>query len=1033
MNIYDLPFHYKQNSNKNNLNNRYNPNFSGNIKKTVQTFQLCTAELSQVSALSKYSRQLNALYRAAGDYVGDVLKKSVKYIVPAGATAITLNGVLNSKDVEDVKLEQNNTASDSSELLSLTLGRGQNADVARISVSKSGQADVIADEDMSQSDLSRYLSEINKNHDKLFSAVLDKTETSVNTINELLDTQTDYNFDLTSKTDIQKVVEEFVDKKKRVTILTKFIDRHSLERKFNGLNEIQFSVKDFVLNNDVTFSYSGISNSTYDGIGLIVTNKKTGEKQGFVAMNDGNIYKTKTFMADDYMNSKIWRMHNLKVLSHEELENPDLKYMFNHVCMHNDRMCKAMLGSFYRKGNPNIEAFDLADEKTKARSVKTEEKPFSEDTAKTIKVYKLNPELMTKVQEMEKYLRRIAEVYGNSDQGKCRVLTENSGFIRRKYSNTIILKDITLDDGKMLLGTYKYTYGDGIKSDELLSFCLYDENIEEIARFKVMDNGDTKLLVKPGATAEYAQNIENAVKSGLENGLAEKIIAKLSDACYYHENFTKVNNYVKKSYSQITVADAVKELRSSKEFYRFDEGKVRQLRKNLDSLADIYKRCVSTSYRWQDAFFKPLNVQSKRYMCGELEKFGVVYEASVSDKSNFSGIRILTKDTEGNWLNCYAISNDGNTYKLIKLPPAPELRYVSCYIDDGNLSQLDAEAVKAEHLDLIFQDLFNTVSVFNDFMLEGSARRESRQGIYPYRVLMARVDEYKEKLDKLNGKEVDLSAKIPASETADVVRRKPGRPKKDPSEVTQKQNTETDVVKRKPGRPKKDPSVVKLKPVKPVNPTKTGTTVSVPVTRTVTGTYSVKPFMSLSMEDAISKIDKILATPYEKRSPHLVHDLKSTGDVFVNRFSVTAPDGAWVTVSVMQYGMSSHYYSIRVQKDNEVMYLNLNPETGYICRCDIDNTVILGAEGRPQTISKEKFAEKNPLSANMSMYFDELFATKPEVQRKTIPWQIFKKQDTAAKQAMREAERALRMTKVPKKIMKEMQAEFKEFDEPEEE
>ena len=1041
MNIYNLPFQHKNNIKSQNI--RYNPNFSGNINRTVQTIQFSPKVMSEVSELSKHYRQFHVLYKAAGEYVGDFLKKGINLLAPVGLTAITLRGVLNSEDVKDVKLEREDIENDEKELLSLTLGKGQNNDALRISVAKSGQANIFADEDLSESTLNGYLQELEKNHDKLFDALLDRTEDSMNKINKILEEKTDYDFDLNLKPEIQKVVEEFIDKKKRVTILSKLVDRNGLVRRFNRQQDIQLNVRNFVLNDDITFSYSGLSNSTYDGIGLLVTNKKTGENQGFVAMNDGNIYKTRTFKSDEYINSKIWLMHNLKALTPEELQNPDLKYMFNYVCMHNDRLCRAMLGMFYRKGHADIAAFDSANEKSKARSVKAEEKPFAEETAKTIKLYNISPELTEKVRQMSDYMRRITEIYGGSIQKKCEMLNKNSGFIRRKYNNGIILKDVMLD-GKMRLGVTKHSYSDEVKSDELLSFGIFDENINEIARFKVMNNGDVKLLVKPGDTLEFAESMENLIKTELQNGLADKVSDKLFAACYYHENFVKVNKYIEHSYSEISVSQAIKELTSTKDFYKFDTGKIRKLKKISETLTEIYRKYTATAYRWQDAFFPELDVQAKRYMCGKLDEFDIIYEATPIENDKFSGIRILTKNSAGIWTNCYAINDEGDVYKLIRMPKEQSLKRLSGYLYDQNFSPLDENALKAEHVDLIFQNLYNTITVYSDFMSECTDRRDNRRGIFTGRVLAAKVQEYKDILDRMNGKEVDFSQrtmpeqkKTPVHKPITTEPKKRGRPKKDSSEVTQKQTT--DIVKRKPGRPKRNPSDVTPKPVrkvttKPVEQPKVQKTDSV-VTESpkrTTEISSVRPFMSLSLEDAVARINKILSTPYEKRSPHLVHDLKSNGDVFVNRFSVSAPDGAWVTVSVMQSGMSSHYYSIRVQKDNEVMYMNLNPETGRIYRCDADNNIIFGDDGHKLTILKEKFAEKNPLSANMSMYFDELFAERPEAQRKTIPWQIFKKQDAVAKQAMHDFERAMRRTSAPEAIQKEIEAEFKEEQEPEE-
>ena len=1000
---------------KTNFKNKYSQNFKGNIIRNVGTFKLGTQDLTNVSRISNYYTQLDIMFKTAGNYMADLFKKGIQFLIPAGAI-FTLKNTLKSDDVQDIKIEKNNSSAGSDELVTFTIS-GKD-DVAKIVVSKDGTVNVLADEDLSENDVNKYLNEISQNHDKLFTAVTSQTKEAINSIGEILSQNIDYDFDLSSKTDMQKVVKQFIDEKKTISLLTKLIHLHKFMQRFEFEEGMPHKMEEGELRDkNIYFSFSNLSNQFFDAMRVTAIDNGKNTVQGFVAFQDGNIYKTKELPVENNVVPRVeWGMRKLFIMSPEELENPDLKEMFKYAYSHTDKMYRGMMQTLYRIEKEAGEKYESVSPTKKAaleralqskidtierygtwktaqnsemgeRTSKIDNEPLDVGHARVLKVYDLDEKTFNKIKEIDSYNDRISKAYSDFAQSIRDILTERSGIIRKKYVNGFIFTDMLKSDD-LYLGLARYTFG--TKRDELINFGIFDKDYEEVARFKVMPNGNMQFVVKPTDTAEQSEKIEKIFNNELKSGLLDKLSERMNDICYYHENASQVNKYVTRA-GNLTALQAVKEMRNGKTYYQADTEKIQKLKNDLENIKNIYYQHRGTIYSWQKDFFKDdLNVRA-RYLHGYIDKLNVNYEFGFTENERCSGLRVALKDDEGNCIKCYMVDYAGNVYKLVKTPPKNRPRYF--YIDSANMYQLSVKEVLNDKLDVVLSEIYNNIEAYNKFLQENSLSQSNKQS-------------------------------VTAEKPVTTEPKKRGRPRKNSQEAIPK------AVRRIITKPAEQPKIQRTDIARIEQPSK----------YTISEAYPVKPFVSINMENAVAKINKIIATPYEERSPHLVHDLKSNGDVFMNRFSVSAPDGAWVTVSVVQSGMSSRYYSIRVQKDNQVMYMNLNPETGRIYRCDADNNILHGDEGRKLTILKEKFAENNPLSANMSMYFDELFAERPETERKTISWQLFKKQDAVAKQAMHDFERAMRRTSAPEAIQKEIEAEFKEeqeseeqFDEPEEE
>ena len=973
--------------------------FRGNLVRTANTIHLASNELFQVSAIADQYKKLNLMFKAGGNYVSDLLKKIAFLIAPAGI-GFLLKNILKSDDVQDIKLEKNEAQDN---LMDFTLcGKDE---TVKISVSKSGQAQILTDNTLSENDVNKYLNEINKNHHKLFENVFNENETKLVKINKLLCSNSKEEIDLTSPDKIKSAIEQFVNQRKRITALTPLINRRNFIPRFYSETGATISNKAVLENKDIEFYFSSAENKYFNGINLIVSDNKNGTKQGFVAMDDGHIYKTLLHKNDKALpNDALYR--NLTILPENELNSPDLKYMFNYAVANTDLVFRYMLDEFYNGEHKKTTQLDKLNEEVSKLNKKTDDKPFAEERAKVVKIYDIKPELMEKFENIENLRSRISKAYNSAFRliETPEAIENNVGLIRRKFVNDFIVKDIVLPDG-MSLGVSKYSFSN--KDDELLSFDIYDKNIKQIARFKVMKEGKGKLFVKLVADTKLIENINKILENELNNGLAEKLLPILNDACYYHENYVEIRKYIARAYYPKTVRQAIKEMITPENAYLLDCDKIQKLKNNLDNICEIQESYSEQLPYWQKKISSNTNINGKKIIKTILEDFGINYRASFIDSKDYSGIRIFTTDEADNFTNGYFIDNNGQSYKLIYLPKDHR---TNSYIQKTNFSKLNANAVNFEHLNLMLDDLFVKLSAYNEF-------------------LMKCVDEY-----KLNPEEYRDENTLQTKTEA----KKRGRPRKIQTDtVGSVKNSVRKVAKPAPNTKVKNKSGTntessKIKKqkitakihtkqkflVKEENLTKN--IIQKELSSELKSRYAsmlktngeFKSFKEISMEDVVAQFDRIFALPSTERSSHYIHDIKPDGNVFTNRFSVEAPDGAWITVSKVKSAsfLNFTFYTIRVQKGDEIMYININPLTGRVLKCDQNNNIIRDDDGGKSTISKEKFAVKNPLSENMSIYFREIFDERADGERRTIKFQIFsdkKSKLKTEKQAKKDFERAM--------------------------
>jgi len=1028
MHIYDLTH-----LTTNNINGNWQkiPSFKGNITHSVEKVKLNSEEISKISEIFNFYKQLNIIFKAAGDYLNEIFRKNINFLAPTGKSGHILKNVFESNNVKDIKVEKSENHEESIEF---TIG--ENEDAVKVVVSKD-QAELFVDDKLSNKIEATYLNEFNTNHDKLFDVTIEKEKEALSLIQKIIKEKVKYDFKLDSPDEMQNVVKRFIDEKKRLALLVDLINYDRFWSQFELKAGETRSLENGTLDGkNVSFRFSQLENSCFDGMQITVTDEINGTKQGFVARTDGEVFKTDVYQKEKFVPRKVWHIRKLTPLTPADYQNSDLNYMFRYAYSHTDRLYRSMLNMFFEDNKINETYGTLSKKKKefidKLQAVRldriekfnsrvkkrTEQKlesniniqngPLNEDRAKIAKIYKLKQESLDIINQMSEYSNRLSKAYLNRVGYQRDELNKKSGFIRRKSQNGIIFKDI-LTNKDLLLGLAQYL----IKptSQELISFGIFDKKLTELARFKVATNGEAKLLVRPNATGDFVENIERVLKSEMSKGLSKKLISRLNTAIYYHENKIEVDNYMNKSCHPLTLEQAVKEMITPKENYKFDTNKINLLKNNLDNIKKIYREHQAPAYKWQQIYFPEVQSASQKYMYGRIDKLDINYEFIFVDNEHCSGLRILTRDKNGNFQKGYIIDFQGNANKLIIMPTDGDYRHI--YVDKANFSLLDPQAVKEENLDVIFENICKDMEAYCKFCTQCSDEMLTRRQL-SRKMILDLAAEYKPETDRLPPKQnlsvKDINeSKEPEVPSKNIVRddtsklNKPMRQRRNSVRVNKKSEQKIDKVEERSNGKDKNQIETTFQDIKiyDVNP------------RMLKPNGKFKEFMVISLQDVTEQFDKIFDTPYEERSPHLIHEVLDSGRIFTGRFSVTAPDGARITVSKMKTSewVKHTYYSIRIQKNSDVVYMDIDPHNGFIIQ----------GEGY---ISKQDFLKKNPLCAKMPDYFAEIFDYRPNEERKTTKFKVIKTpRMLIEEQAMRDFKKAESQS-IPKWMQKECENDF---------
>lgn len=1063
----------------------YKQNFKGNLTRNIKSIKLTSDELSQVSSVGRKIKQMDMLFQSSCNYIKELLTAGAGFLA-ALTSGFMIKNALTSDDVQNVKLNRDGDS------MSFTINGENTDDVAKIVVSDSGQAEIIVDDELSDKELNKYIGEIDKNHSKFFDVVSRKINDAFNSIGLTLNKEPDsYEFDLNSKDDVKRVAAQFVDEKRKLSLLNSMVDGSIFLNNFHFEEDMPKSVdKGELKDENIFFKFSHLENKYFKGFQITIIDKNNNTRQGIVAMNDGNIYKSKLHNLNDpsdtFFPGNDWKIRNLQSLSPEEIQNPLLKRMFEYGYSHVDRVTRFFLNYIYEQNKNYEETYDTLSsnmqnsiinleksrfdkinkyneriEKTDlgktARNKEIDDKQLMENSAKIVKIYDLKPDEFEFIKKISVLNERISAAnYGKPNYQKV-AFKEKFNVIRRRFQNGLIYKDI-LNTDKFYLGVARYMYG--FNGEEELNFGIFDKKLKELARFKITQNGKMKMLVKPNTTVEDSEEIEKIMKNELENGLAERLYSHMDMGAYYLENTAKVNSYVAKSYNRIGLLDAIKEMMNGKKYYKFDTDEYNSLIDTILNIKKIYRTLRLIAYRLEKLYYPEIPQKSK-YAYGRIDKYNLNYEISLIDNAHISGLRILTRDKNNNFENCYIIDNNGMAYKLIKVPQ--NNRYEWLVNTQNNLTQLDEDALKKEHLDLMYAQIRENAVKYNGFLEEYSKLDKKERNKLSSEQIIEIINKYKNNQIDANTALQEISTKsekVTSQNTSDTnadktsfinmvasAPKKRGRPRKNPIELKKslkkptKETPKTYINKQNINKELEQKSQVGNAAFEQmVNPHDQGKQVvinsvdkrSIQINTELQNhcksmlksNGEFKDFDKIVLKDVVEQLDRIFATPVDKRSPHLIHEQLNSGRISEARFSVNASDGAVITVSrILNHKFDYTYYSITVKKDNMTMHINIDIDDNMIIKSH-ENKPILGKNDTICYEDQTQFMAKNPLAKNMPMYFMEIFEERPDVERQIIPFQkADDKNEKLMKQKMKDIQIAL-STPIAHEIQKELEEDI---------
>ena len=149
--------------------------------------------------------------------------------------------------------------------------------------------------------------------------------------------------------------------------------------------------------------------------------------------------------------------------------------------------------------------------------------------------------------------------------------------------------------------------------------------------------------------------------------------------------------------------------------------------------------------------------------------------------------------------------------------------------------------------------------------------------------------------------------------------------------------------------------------------------------------HFVPSYKNFFLSDLIDALTKLFDTPVEKRSPHLIHEKLTNGNIFSGRFYVKAQDGSNITVSKIKSPkyVDFTYYSIKIEKDGKEFVMNIDSTTGKIISSK-NGKPIIDSNNNVLYTSKNKFFNENPESKNLSKYLNEIFEIKSDGKREIV-------------------------------------------------
>lgn len=531
-------------------------------------------------------------------------------------------------------------------------------------------------------------------------------------------------------------------------------------------------------------------------------------------------------------------------------------------------------------------------------------------------------------------------------------------------------------------------YNSKPNSNELLTFDLLNQENQNLTRYRVSKQGDVLI-------SSNKNNIE--INPNSDDSL-EKITKEFENLDIYSQNFRQINKKINYNPNK-----TVNELISN-----IQETPSNILKDKISETNEIYNNLNIILNKGKDAA-----TLKKNYFGENTDKIkGLVFKnvdtnettynfCPMQSKNDDRTFRIFIQDKNDNIQKSLLFFSDGKIAKV--RDNATDLKdfrpHNIEFISDKEVENLNIENI-LETLNNKFKDFENfVVQEKNNQKQSKIVLRETNKQEKIEKVLQAKTQRKEEKakikLEKTQAKEKEkLEAKQRAKQLKEE-RAKLKEHEKQRKKAEERALLEENFADLKVARQQKIAE-------KHAALLKSNTTEEEQIIQNIEKNISTKKipeFTSINLTETVEALDNIFLKPIEKRSPHLVHEKLSNGNIFAGRFRLESSDGATIIVKRVKSPkyVDFTYYSIDIEKNNKKYTLNIDPEMNRIIHSTDDGKPIISGKCMAVYDSKREFLEKYPDAKNIPLYLSEIFETRNDVPRTTIkfisPQNIKKEQE----------------------------------------
>lgn len=518
-------------------------------------------------------------------------------------------------------------------------------------------------------------------------------------------------------------------------------------------------------------------------------------------------------------------------------------------------------------------------------------------------------------------------------------------------------------------------------SDELLTFGVLDADNKNLLRYRINKQGIGVAACDNENLSKLSTNPFDETKTIAYNDYLNSFVEEVRKFLFYSENFKQINRKSASGGQQFT--SIVSEVQALQKSFGIKSETDKIVENYNDLTAVLNLRKGKDAFALKQAYFKDVSANTKGLVFRNIgESKDIVSYCPLQSKEDDRLFRIVIHGSDNKLKNVLVFFADGRVAKQKKISLETN------GFRPNNLEYISDLEIEALNIRNIFEELNTHFIKFKNFIIETrSAKIDKRKTAKASKAeaqaeLLQQKREEKE-LKRIHKQELER-LKLERKEQARLRKLEAEQQK---AQAVLEKKLQQDTIR-------KEQQIMKERRIAQVEPEKE----SKPKVSAKTDVLERIPYYSeLRLSKVTEALDNLFNTPVEKRSPHLVHEKLSNGNIFAGRFMLKASDGADITVSRIKSPkyVDFVYYSIKVNKDGREFVLNLDPEVSKILLSK-DGKPVINRKSMVSHIGKNEFLDQNPDVKNLPKYIAEICEKRSFETRKIIKSSLKVKHQPAA-------------------------------------